>query len=218
MAPPIRVRADPRARVARALLRALLGPFFAIRLEGAEHLPEGGYVLASNHLSWVDPFVILAALPARPRIHFLGRRSAVYNRAWKRWALRAWGGVIAVEPGSRSAALSVEVASVLRAGGSLAIFPEGEMGAEEGSLLRFRPGVARYAAASGLPVVPAGLAGTLELWLRKPIVLKLGPPLRCRDESETELERIRVAVAGIMPLYSPPGGKRRWTWLTHLLR
>lgn len=204
--------------MARVLLRLLLGAVFEIRAEGLEHLPPGPYILACNHLGWVDPFVILAALPARPRVHFLGRRSAIHNRAWKRWTLSAFGGVIPVDPGAHSRGLSDEVAAVLRGGGALALFPEGATGPEEGALLPFRPGVARYAAASRLPVVPAGLAGTLELWLGKGFTLRLGPPLRCDAESEAELARIRVAVAQALPAYRPGAGKRRWPWLTHLLR
>ena len=74
------MRAPLRFRLARFLLRLILGSLFRVRLEGAYRLPGSGpYLLTCNHLSWVDPFLLLAWLPPSPRIHFLGRRSAIPN-------------------------------------------------------------------------------------------------------------------------------------------
>ena len=89
-----------RFRLARQMLRLILGTLFRVELRGRDRLPGGrAYVLACNHLSWADPFLLLGWLPPSPRIHFLGRRSAIYNRRWKRWVLELMGGVIPVESG-----------------------------------------------------------------------------------------------------------------------
>ena len=111
-----------------------------------DRLPRGPYVLASNHLSWVDPFLLLGWLPASPRVHFLGRRAAIYNRRWKRWVLGFMGGIIPVDSGEIRH-LSVAVRGVLEHGGVAAIFPEGAVGKAEGVLQPLRRGV---------PAVPAG--------------------------------------------------------------
>jgi 1-acyl-sn-glycerol-3-phosphate acyltransferase len=67
------MRPTLRFIAARALLRLILGSLFRVELVGLERLPAGPHILACNHLSWVDPFLLLAYLPASPRIHYLGR-------------------------------------------------------------------------------------------------------------------------------------------------
>src|SRR5262249_58602246 len=98
--------------------------------------------------------VLLAWLPPSPRLPFLGRRSAVYNRRWKRWVLMFVGGVIPVESGQLRR-LSEAVAGVLRRGGAVAIFPEGGVGPMEGVLQPLHSGVGHFVGDNGVPVVAA---------------------------------------------------------------
>ena len=140
------MKAPLRFRFARRLLRLLLGSVFRVRAEGLERLPHAGpYLVACNHLSWVDPFILIGWLPASPRLHFLGRRSAIYNRPIKRWVLRFMGGVIPVESGDLEH-LSAAVAEVLARRGVVGIFPEGGTGPEEGRLQPLRHGIAHFSA------------------------------------------------------------------------
>ena len=202
-----------RFRLARFLLRLILGTLLRVRVEGWDRLPPNGpYLLACNHLSWVDPFLLLGWLPASPRVHFLGRRSAVYNRAWKRWILRVMGGVIPVETGDLGH-VSEAVGAVLRRGGVVAIFPEGRTGAAEGRLQPLRRGVAHFAAGHQVPVVAVGLAGTLELWRGKPVTIRVGrtlPPAEGLsadrpDDLAAEMAEIESALAEALPAYRDPG-------------
>jgi 1-acyl-sn-glycerol-3-phosphate acyltransferase len=71
----------------------------------------------------------------------------------------------------------------LRAGGIVTLFPEGTR-SQDGSLGPIKPGIASLAARAGVPVVPAGLAGTFELWPRArlipvphPIRIHYGQPI-----------------------------------------
>jgi 1-acyl-sn-glycerol-3-phosphate acyltransferase len=211
------LRAPLRFRAARALLRLLLGAVFRVRVEDLPALPGGPHLLACNHLSWVDPFVLLGWLPASPRVHFLGRRSAIYNRRWKRWMLELMGGVIPVESGEIRH-LSEAVREVLERGGVVAIFPEGRVGPEEGALQPLRHGVAHFAAHSSVPVVTAGLAGTHELWRGKPITLRVGDTVRPTGSPGEDMAAIESAMRAALPLYREPAGSRPWPWLTNLLR
>jgi 1-acyl-sn-glycerol-3-phosphate acyltransferase len=211
MAAPLRFRA------ARGLLRLVLGAVFRVRIEGLEHLPPGPCVLACNHLSWVDPFLLLGWLPASPRVHFLGRRSAIYNRRWKRWVLQLMGGVIPVESGEVRH-LSEAVSGVLARGGVVAIFPEGGVGAAEGALQPLRHGVGHFAAGSGAPVVAAGLAGTHQLWRGKPITIRVGATVRPTGSLAQDMAAIEGAMRAALPTYREPHGPRPWPWLTTLLR
>jgi 1-acyl-sn-glycerol-3-phosphate acyltransferase len=212
------MRAPLRFRAARALLRLILGGLFRVRAEGLERLPPAPYLLACNHLSWVDPFLLLAWLPVSPRVHVLGRRAAIYNRVWKRWVLDLMGGVIPVEKGDVRH-LSVAVLGVLARGGVVALFPEGGVGAAEGALQPLRRGIAHFAAESGAPVVAAGLAGTRELWRGKAITLHVGGTVRPGADPAADLAAIEAAMRAAMPPYvEPPTAARPWPWLTTLLR
>jgi len=212
------VRAPLRFRLARFLLRLILGSLFRVWLEGADRLPGSGpYLLACNHLSWVDPFLLLAWLPASPRIHFLGRRTAIYNRTWKRWLLQFMGGVIPVESADVEH-LSRAVGGALDRGGVVAIFPEGRTGPAEGRLQDLRHGVAHFAARNRAPVVPAGLAGTLELWRGKSLCIRVAEPLRLRGDVGSDMAALERAMREALPPYEDPDGARPWPWLTTLLR
>ncbi len=212
-----RLEAPLRFRAARALLRLILGNVFRVRTEGLERLPDGPYVLASNHLSWVDPFLLLAWLPASPRVHFLGRRSAVYNRWWKRWTLDFMGGVIPVDSGEIRN-LSVAVRGVLERGGVAAIFPEGAVGTTEGVLQPLRRGVAHFAAESAVPTVAMGLSGTHQLWRGKRITLRVGASVRPSGSLAQDMATLETAMRAVLPPYEEPSGARPWFWLTTLLR
>jgi 1-acyl-sn-glycerol-3-phosphate acyltransferase len=211
------VRAPLRFRAARGLLRLLLGAVFRVGVDGLDRLPGGPHLVASNHLGWVDPFVLLAWLPASPRIHFLGRRSAIYNRVWKRWVLDLMGGIIPVESGELKH-LSAAVRDVLGRGGVVAIFPEGGVGGVEGGLQRLRHGVGHFSAASHAPVVAVGLAGTRELWRGKRIDVRVGATVRPTGVTADDMAAIEAALRAAIPEYREPAGPRPWPWLTTLLR
>jgi 1-acyl-sn-glycerol-3-phosphate acyltransferase len=215
------MRATFRFRAARRGLRLLLGAVFRVRVEGLERLlAESPYILACNHLSWIDPFLLIGWLPAAPRLHFLGRRSAVHNRAFKRWVLAFVGGVIPVEDGQVEH-LAAAVDGVLRRGGVVAIFPEGGVGPAEGALQPLRHGVAHFGRRSRVPVVAAGLAGTSDLWRGKELRMRIGRTVWPdeREPAEATLAAIESALREAMPPCPPAaGGPRPWPWLTHLLR
>ena len=212
------MRAPLRFRLARFLLRLILGSLFRVRLEGMERLPgSSAYLLACNHLNWVDPFLLLGWLPASPRIHFLGRRSAVYNRTWKRWVLQFMGGVIPVESGDVEH-LSEAVGGALAREGVVAIFPEGKTGPAEGELQQLRHGVAHFAARNRAPLVAVGLAGTLELWRGKRIDIRVGRTLELQGNVAADMAQVEEAMREALPPYQEPGGGRPWAWLTTLLR
>lgn len=205
-----------RFRAARLLLRVLLGAVFRVRVEGLERLPAGAHLFTCNHLSWVDPFLLLGWLPASPRVHFLGRKAAIFNRWWKRWVLNFMGGVIPVASGEvRQLAQEVRVA--LDRGAVVAIFPEGGMGPREGELQPLRPGVYHFAAAGGVPVVTAGIAGSRELWRGKEIRIRIGETLNVPGSRTDGMAAIDAALRAAMPPYEEPVGRRRWRWLTTLL-
>ena len=82
---PPEAKASSFYRTARLVGRLVLfGCFrFRIRTSGREHLPAGGYLLvAAAHRGWMDPLVVIHALPAQPRVWFLGSGPSTFTTRW----------------------------------------------------------------------------------------------------------------------------------------
>jgi len=153
-------------RVVHRVLPPLLKLVWRPTVTGAENIPaEGGVILASNHLSFVDSVVIPSVAP-RP-VHFLAK-SDYFTGTGVRGTLSRWWfeglGMLPVDRDDPQAALgSLEVAlEVLRRGEAFGIYPEGTR-SRDGRLYRGRTGVAHLALTAGVPVVPVGLSGTDEI-------------------------------------------------------
>ncbi|MBI4497472.1 MAG: 1-acyl-sn-glycerol-3-phosphate acyltransferase [Chloroflexi bacterium] len=225
-APGPKARASLLYRLLYYPLRRLLLWLFRVRVIGSEHVPAGNYIIAANHLNWVDPFVLLAVLPLEPRTYFIGRRSEVYKSWIRRLVLWAVGGVIPVEPGRGAGAewSLRDALAVLKQGGVVGIFPEGQVAPEEGRLLPFQRGVGFLAARSGLPVVPIALSGCKELYQGKEITVVIGAPMyveagpRMGARDEALVARLQEAMAALLPPYQePPVTRKRLRFLTKLL-
>ena len=198
----------------------LLNLLFRIRYEGRERIPrDGTYVIIANHLGWLDSFLILSAFPAEPRIHFLGNPSGLTARRLQWWTVRQVGGFIPVDRARQgNDQLFEHVDRCLDRGGAIALYPEGEYGRQEGSLLPFRKGFAHFAIDHQVPVVPVGLSGTRELWLRKKVLVRIGEPIATRGQTvEGLLPLARARIQALLQQLPPePGPHLLADRLTHL--
>ncbi len=220
-----------KATIAFRVLRFIVGRIifkilFRVKIEGLENLPkEGGYILAGNHLSWIDPFLMLGYFPAEPRIYFIAAREEVYYPAWRRIFTEKVGGVIPIErdKNGSSRELLVKVKETLEGGGVLGMFPEGDVsGRETGKILPLKRGLAFFASATGAPIVPVGFSGTKELWVRRHIRVIVGKPIAGRkggkEASTTLTEETTAALLQLLPkpIPTPPGRKFLYKFLTNL--
>ncbi|MCL3862043.1 lysophospholipid acyltransferase family protein [Actinotalea sp. K2] len=160
-----------------------VGRFFArvvwsTEIVGAHHVPKHGPVLlAANHTGFVDGHVLIGAAPRG--IHVLVKQEAFTGAIGA--VLRA-SGQIPVDPDGGRTALVAGLA-VLRRGGVVAVFPEGNRG--RGDAASSRGGVAWLAVTSGAPVVPVAILGTRRTGesvdsspgLRRRLVVEFGEPL-----------------------------------------
>ncbi|WP_326794364.1 1-acyl-sn-glycerol-3-phosphate acyltransferase [Streptomyces sp. NBC_01808] len=144
----------------------LLRPLFRPRIEGLEHIPEeGAAIVAGNHLSFADHFLMPVML--KRRITFLAK-AEYFNGPGLKGRLTAGFfhsiGQIPVDRRGRKAAQAAieEGLGVLAKGELLGIYPEGTR-SHDGRLYKGRVGVAAMALRAGVPVIPCAMLGTREV-------------------------------------------------------
>ncbi|MEA2646671.1 MAG: hypothetical protein QOE92_1754 [Chloroflexota bacterium] len=217
---PVGRHASLAFRALRVVLTPVLLALFRIRIEGTELVPAAGaYVIAANHLGWLDSFLVLMAFPTEPRVHFLGAIHGLVRRPVQWRVVRAVGGYIPVDMerhGDRR--LYQHVERCLAAGGVAAFYPEARYGIE-GSLGEFRKGFAHFAVNAGVPVVPVAISGTGALWLRREVRLTIGSPIEGKQVDAVVLAaRARVsALIAASPAASGPRHRLLASSLTKLL-
>src|SRR5215213_8234263 len=144
------------------LARLVLVPFFLtyFRLTriGREHgSVKGPLIVASNHRSFLDPFVIGAVLPWRRPMHYVAKVE-LFEKRWQGWILNRLG-AYPVRRGQADAESLKTSAAILERGGALCIFPEGTR-IRRGSLAAPHRGVGRLALESGASVLPVAVHGS----------------------------------------------------------
>src|SRR5437588_1394606 len=133
---PVQREATVGFRVARLTIGPLYRLLFRLRIFGGERMPrDRPYVLICNHLNWLDPFTLLLAFPAEPRLHFLANPENLVKNRWHWWVIRRIGGYVPVDMHrNRDPLLFEQVHKALALGAVVAIFPEAASGPKEGEL------------------------------------------------------------------------------------
>jgi 1-acyl-sn-glycerol-3-phosphate acyltransferase len=146
-------------RVMWALLRGLYRVFFRGRFFNAERVPaEGAVILASNHVSLLDPPVVAIGV-WRP-CTFMAKEELFRNPLFG-WFIRKLG-AFPVKRGSGDRGALRAAFEALEAGKALVMFPEGTR-SETGELKEPELGVGMIAVRSGAPVVPVYVRGTRDV-------------------------------------------------------
>jgi glycerol-3-phosphate dehydrogenase (NAD(P)+) len=164
-------------------LRAVLVPFLLVYLRmsriGREHLPRSGpLLLAANHRSFLDPFVI-GTLVRRP-VYYMAKRE-LFERRWQAWVLNALG-AFPVDRGAGDRDAMTTARAILKRGDCVVIFPEGTR-KRQGPLGTPHRGIGRLALETGAHVAPIAVIGTEDVrrgWRirSRKVRLRVGRPLR----------------------------------------
>ncbi|WP_411070477.1 lysophospholipid acyltransferase family protein [Streptomyces sp. cmx-4-25] len=147
-------------------LGPLLKLLFRPRIEGLEHVPaEGAAIVAGNHLSFSDHFLMPAVLDRR--ITFLAKQEYFTGPGLKGRLTAAFfraAGQIPVDRSGKEAGQAAirEGLCVLDRDELLGIYPEGTR-SHDGRLYKGKVGVAVMALRAGVPVVPCAMVGTFEI-------------------------------------------------------
>lgn len=198
--------ANTAAAAGRAIDALALRWGFRLQADGTERLPpRGPFVVAPNHASELDAFVIAAALPARlfRRSYWAGDDHRMFSTA----AMRLFSRLAHVFPvDERRPLAAIAAAGTLLGRGDIVIwFPEGWV-SPDGRLQRFRPGIGKLLTDVRVPVVPAYISGTHEAmprgkrWPRRsPLRILFGDPvsadvLDSLGAGESREERIATAL------------------------
>jgi long-chain acyl-CoA synthetase len=144
------------------LNRFVIRMAFHLRVEGVENLPPTGpCVIAANHVSFLDPAALDAALPWRSlaHIHWAGDRLLLFSNPVSRFVSRAMC-ILPVDQRSPARVLTSAI-EVLKQRHTLVWFPEGWRSPTK-TMLPFQPGIGRLLEETGASVVPTYIDGTFE--------------------------------------------------------
>jgi 1-acyl-sn-glycerol-3-phosphate acyltransferase len=193
----------------RAILQPLMLVYFRVARLGREHVPtEGGVILAANHRSFLDPFVI--GICIRRPVYFVAKRELFENRLIG-WFLNCLG-AFPIKRGESDEESVATAKEILARGDVVVIFPEGTRH-RTGSLAKAKRGVGRLALESGAPVVPVAVTGSERArrgWVIRPVKVKVrcGRPLTFPRVEESSRNLAEEVTARIWPCV-----ELQWEWL-----
>ncbi len=186
-------------RIIGILSKPLLYGLFRLRTEGLEHIPEGGFVLAANHTSNLDPWALGLPLFPKRQLRFMAK-SELFNPILG--PILNAGGAFPVRRGEGDLEAIRTAVELVRAGEVVVMFPEGTR-RRKGLRKKFKPrahtGAARIAIWAKAPLIPAAIIGTDRLRRLGPWLVRYGAPIPVEDLHDQEpAEGAKVATERLM--------------------
>ncbi len=195
------------------LVRAVFQPFFHLyfRLSriGREHIPQDGpVILAANHRSFLDPFVIGSCL--RRPVYYVAKEE-LFRHRMVGWFLGSLG-AFPVARGTGDGDMVATAKAILDRGDCVVIFPEGTR-VRPGPLRAARRGVGRLALETGAPVVPVSVIGSEAVhrgWRIRPhkVRIRVGRPLTFPQVEAASPQLAQAVTDRIWPCV-----ELQWEWL-----
>lgn len=196
----------PIYRIGHAFSRFIFQNLLQCEAYGVDHVPQrGGFLLACNHASNLDPFI--AGCFLNRDIYFFARKT-LFKRGFADWVLRRFNAIPVDRDGGKDISALKRVLELLSEGEGVLVFPEGTRSLD-GKIQSAKKGVGMMACRSGVPVVPVHIFGSYEVWGRGSkwpkfspgkIVLHYGKPLYSKDYDfgEGDAERYQKAADVIL--------------------
>jgi 1-acyl-sn-glycerol-3-phosphate acyltransferase len=212
-----------RVSLTRAFCYTVVRTLFRLRIEGRHNFAVGPAIYCFNHLNWTDPFVVIAALPGRPRYALFGPKEEDMSRGGRNRLISWTGMAIPYRPAKDDLIETTRRATgLLRDGWVIAVAGEGRIHRGEHELLPLAEGTAYFALRAGVPIIPLALNGTSWLGVRRTIRVRVGAPIEVSGRPTREAVRgltdatataLRAMVADFP---DPPEPGRFGRWLTEL--
>lgn len=187
--------AKPKSRTYRlvaVLVKSITVPFTRRDWRGTESIPEGGIIVAANHMTGFDPLSTAQVLYDNGRAPIIMAKDSLFRVPVLGFALRRTN-MIPVFRGTSRAGESLQIAAErLKQGEAILVFPEGTLTKDpELWPMVGKTGVARLALQTGAPLIPMAQWGTqhilprgkkmLRLLPRKKLTAIIGPPVDLDD-------------------------------------
>src|SRR4051812_43185466 len=197
--------------VARLVLQPFFRLYFRMSRNGREHARvDGPLIVAANHRSFLDPFVIATMLPWRRPMNYVAKVE-LFEKRWQAWVLSRLG-AFPVRRGHADEDTTRTALGILERGGAICIFPEGTR-IRSGSLARPKRGVGRLALESGARVVPVAVFGSEHVrrgWRIRPrkVTMRAG---RAMSFPRTDSPSPTLATTVTSRIW--PNIELQWEWL-----
>jgi 1-acyl-sn-glycerol-3-phosphate acyltransferase len=188
----------------RVVVRFLFAIVLNVRAIGRENVPaKGPYIIASNHLNWVDVPLIPAYI--KPKVVYMAKEELFYGRSG--WLVRFFG-AFPVKRGEADRQSLRAADTQLKAGKVIVIFPEGTRSRTH-RMAKGHIGLAMIALRSGVPVIPVAIAGsekTLKAF-RPRITITYGEPMMLtakgdkitRGDLDAATDAVMRRIASMLP-------------------
>ena len=157
---------------------------FVREIKGIENIPEKGCIIASNHVSYLDPPIIGFTLSKKlnRKIHYIAKIE-LFRPFFSRVAHELFE-CIPVDREKKDVSWIKTAKMYIKMGHMIGIFPEGGRSGSK-KLQRGKTGVVRLALAAKAPVIPVGVKGTYDLWpssqkfprIKKMATINIGRPI-----------------------------------------
>jgi glycerol-3-phosphate dehydrogenase (NAD(P)+) len=187
-------------------VRAVFLPFFLVYFRlgrtGRQYAKvRGGLIVAANHRSFLDPFVVGASLPWRRPMNYVAKQE-LFEKRLQGWFLSRLG-AFPIRRGSSDEEAMETARMIVERGGTVCIFPEGTRH-RTGSLGNPRRGVGRLALQTGAPVLPTAVLGTEHVrrgWRIRPrkCKVRLGKAMTFPQATEPSQALAETVTARIWP-------------------
>ncbi|MET0559191.1 MAG: 1-acyl-sn-glycerol-3-phosphate acyltransferase [Solirubrobacterales bacterium] len=191
----------PLYLLARVFLTPLFLVYFRYGRTGREHARpvRGGLIVASNHRSFLDPFVVGGCLPWRRPMNYVAKVE-LFRRPLQGWILSRLG-AFPIRRGESDEEAMETARGIVERGGTVCIFPEGTR-IRRGTLGEPKRGVGRLALQTGAPVIPTAVIGTENVrrgWRIRPrkVKVRLGRAMtfpRAEEPSPTLAETVTARI------------------------
>ena len=181
--------------LAKAILKPWLASWFDWTIEGVENIPRKGPALvAFNHIAYLDPLASAYVIDKAKRVPRFLAKHELFEDKRIAWILRG-AKQIPVKRGTAAAPMALDAAfDALKKGEVIVIFPEGTI-TDDPDLhpMEGKTGISRLALGSGVPVIPAAVWGTANIWPKgyakrwrpgQDICVRVGKPMTFQGRSD----------------------------------
>jgi len=185
----------------RFLCKIFFTVFVRVRVIGLDKMPaEGGLLVAANHESMLDMFMIGYRVPRY--IKWMAKEELFHNKLVAKFLTAC--GAYPVKRSARDVSAARTTFEMLEKGEPVGIFPQGTRSKGTGRAHKAKHGIAKFAVEAGVPVQPVAIWGKIRLFGR--VYVRFGDPIRLPQPAEgtkyTKEEYLRMSQEILDTIYA----------------